>query len=105
MERIKIRTRIHEFDESWITGNIDEVISCLQEKKKYLSEIGYENITIEKEYDYGYEGIYMLGFRFENDIEFNQRKIAEEKKLQMKAKKLEKEKKEYERLKAKFEER
>jgi len=98
-----------------VERSVDYLIDKLQEYKKEYFEMKYNNLHIERDYDYDYNGsrdnYYMLkGTRLETDVEFNKRTNALEKirlskeknKKRRKEREIEKELETYRKLHKKF---
>ena len=111
MDRIERKLDLCEIE---IDGDIDSLISVLQNLKKNYKSKGFFKFCIEEETIYDYNGEYkehrLYGFRLENDTEFkireqkNKKRIAANK-IAAKNKQIKKQKREmeiYKRLHDKF---
>lgn len=99
----KVRKYIDSTGDTDFTGTIDEICARLKDKEVLFKEKGFENISIEIQYDYSGDYFEFWGDRIETDKEYEARLKREQKAIERQEKKLAKEKEKYEKLKAKFE--
>lgn len=102
MKRKRILS-IVDIDPNIFLTSFVKASKLLIEKKKELENMGWTSIHLKMDYHYDHSELIVMGMRLENDIEFNKRKVTEEKKIIAKEKKLERERKKYKELKKKFE--
>ena len=102
MERKRVLSQVNINTDMFLTS-FEKAAQLLLEQKDKLEREGWTNLHLEMEYSYEYAELIVMGMRLENDDEYNERLVIEQKKLLAAQKKEERERKKYEKLKLKFE--
>ncbi len=102
MERKRVLSQVNINTDMFLTS-FEKAAQLLLEQKDKLEREGWTNLHLEMEYSYESAELIVMGMRLENDDEYNERLVIEQKKLLAAQKKEERERKKYEKLKLKFE--
>jgi len=101
MERKRVLSKI-DIDTDIFMTSFEEAAKLLLEKKYILEKEGWIDIHLKLEYFNDWVEVIAMGMRYENDTEYNERLINEQKKVLSAQKREERERKKYEKLKSKY---